>query len=384
MTRKAQHDTKFCKAAFWARLRGELHPFFPLRSVVTGLSILVALLAILAVAELILRSREAHDTEIAGPWEMENAIINANNGSKIIHERKLPIWSSTMFPYTGERRTSKRILALGDSFVWGDGYANINDTWWRQLQWELNRRGYWDVQVVGVGTGGAGTQGQLEWMRDQKLLEKTDPDMVLVGYVTNDAQMREASLKQLSGEMLASEERLLRSAFLDRILKPVLPRVTEDLQKKIVEKRFSRRPVTPDSAFPYWVWELKILDGHCLEAYTQLVEELGQYRKTMPCPLIFVTVPNFPDWKRYDIRFSRVRPLFKRAGIPFYETLRAFVAKEGSPRDVSPWKINPANSHPGIRSTAFAATQMADILERDYSECLGALAPPLQSAAAVV
>src|SRR5579859_4234108 len=118
-------------------------------------------------------------------WTRDNELINRNNSrfKNVITENDWT-WRSAGHPVPVERRTARRIMVISDSWVWGDGYANMNDIWWRQLARELRLRGYADVEVVGVGRRGASTHDELDQLR--KVFPKYRPDLVIMGYVTND------------------------------------------------------------------------------------------------------------------------------------------------------------------------------------------------------
>ena len=81
-----------------------------------------------------------------------------------------------------------KILVVGDSFVWGDGSTNLNQIWWNVMARELERRGY-DCQVYAAGLCRASTYDEFLWLKDTPLLEDIEPDLVIIGYVTNDTDM---------------------------------------------------------------------------------------------------------------------------------------------------------------------------------------------------
>jgi hypothetical protein len=127
-------------------------------------------------------------------WQQENERINENNFTKVRLAPDEWIWRSQGFPATEERRKAHRILVVGDSFVWGDGYVNANDIWWRQSN-ELRRRGM-PTSSDGARRRGASTRNELERLR--KVLPRYRPDLVIWSYVTNDAD--EGLVKQFDYE----------------------------------------------------------------------------------------------------------------------------------------------------------------------------------------
>ena len=258
----------------------------------------------------------------AQAWEVENRIINESNRRKRGSAEDDPVWRSKGFPVGDEKARGQRILVIGDSAAWGSGYANLNDVWWRQLQRALRRRGYWDVEVVAACRRKASIRDQLRWMRDGGLYERLRPDLILWGYRPSNADLG-------------------------------VPRTGS-----------------------YPEWELSLLTGPNFEAYQRVVEELGQFRRSIDVPLLVVTLPKQPSKEYFGPRFDKAKPLFERAGIPFHDLLGSMIAKyrRRKPWTLT-WSINPANGHPGTRATHFFAEAAADVLEADYAPALGPCSP---------
>lgn len=75
-----------------------------------------------------------------------------------------------------------RILAIGDSYTWGDGVGD-DDVWVRLLEQELARCG--PVEVINAGFVGRNTVGEADYLRDKG--PRLEPDLVLVGAEPGDA-----------------------------------------------------------------------------------------------------------------------------------------------------------------------------------------------------
>ena len=94
-------------------------------------------------------------------WLEENKKIVKMNFSKLQSNS----WSSknVIFKYADDTKlapkgNNKRIFVVGDSFIWGYGYSNLNHTWWKQLDRILKEKGYNDVEVVAAGIPGYNTK----------------------------------------------------------------------------------------------------------------------------------------------------------------------------------------------------------------------------------
>lgn len=318
-------------------------------------------------------------------WQQENDRINRNNKEKILTSGIVRnpaqgewIWRSKGFPVSQLAAKPKRILVMGDSFVWGSGYSNMNDIWWRQLQRELTRRGYEQVEVIAAGLSGASTHQELEQARN--LVPVYKPNLIIWGYVTNDPD--EGVIEQFNYKFV-NQDPIIRLIKTLRD-KGVFPRLNtllfEARSRKVAgtmdEKRFG---------YEYSQWQLKLLEGKNFELYKKTVKELGHFQVSSGIPGFVMTLPSYPDRAYFTPLYSKVIPLFKADKIAVYNILENFLKfYSGFNSDpiyatldpVYTWRINPANGHPGTTATHFYAEQAADILEADYPQVLGERTPP--------
>lgn len=310
-------------------------------------------------------------------WQQENARINENNFAKILLSPDEWIWRSQGFPTTEQRRKSHRILVVGDSFVWGDGYANMNDLWWRQLERELRRRGYDDVEVIGLGACGASTRQELDRLR--KVLPRYLPDLVIWGYVSNDAD--EGLVKQFDYERLNKDAVV---GYHDRQAeRGWLRRLNFQLEQRRREKLLRTLP-GPKRGYEYNDWELRLLEPANLAAYEKTLHEVSALMRDADTPYFFISLPNHPGEESFRVRYAPIKPIFATAGVPLVDVLDDFVAAYPSGTPLSNdlgWGINPANGHPGVVSTRFYAREAADLLERSYASVLGPRGAPETNAA---
>ncbi|MBM4201106.1 MAG: SGNH/GDSL hydrolase family protein, partial [Gammaproteobacteria bacterium] len=275
------------------------------------------------------------------------------------------VWRSAGFPVSKVKTFPFRILVMGDSFVWGDGYANFNDTLWRQLQRELAARGYHKVEVIAAGKNGASTQKQIQAAR--RILPDYAPDLVVWQYVTNDPDedlVRQFDPAFLDDDAIASGlQRLSAIGVFPNFCRQML-----DLRRRKVQN-----VLTPEvTGYGYEDWEYQILEGENFARYRETLAELASLQSESGKPFIMVPVPNSPDPNR-ERKYAPVRKAVTEAGIPWLETLPRLLrdtAALGSTSSVLEWGVNPVNAHPGIMVTHLIARQVADALERDHPEVL--------------
>lgn len=385
---------RHCRALWWGSFRGRMYPVLPLRALVYAVIGAVLFLISMGMMEWSLERRSrslVHDLQTASTeWMVENYNIQLMNNLKL-HDVTYdsPLWRSRAFKVdvTHAENSRHRILVIGDSFVWGDGYANMNDLWWRQLQRELNRRGYWDVEVSALGWCGAATQDEFYWLSKKDWVNKLKPDVIVWGYVANDPDTAIGStaynfcgrqVRQLFHKYRPVIQDSLREKGLgywgDRIA-VAFPLLTYQLNERLVNV-WEQRVASDTAGYPYANWELKLLEGANFEYYTRLLKEVRAFLDSNGTPCFFMTLPSYPSEAYFRPRHQAVAPEFKKAGLPFRDTLDAFLKEYPAESSLTKWGINPVNGHPGTRSAYFFARQAADILEKEYSNALGPKTPP--------
>ena len=287
-----------------------------------------------------------------------------------------PIWRSDSFP--GERTcpVTKRILVLGDSFVWGHGEANINHSWWRQLEAELKRRGHNNVQVIAAAMRGANTAVELRWARE--LASEYKPDAIIWSYVLNDpAELDYRTHKLIVPHMYDHPFVPGKPKYsgIQAALQLCFPNLFYQLMSRRTEN-YSRKMSNPETGLEWEAWELKILEGRNWEQYKNTIAQVSQYFQESKIPNFFVmlVMPNEP---RFRPRLQPVEALFKQNKIPYLNPLDDMVTwyKKKFPNSPSQpdfvLGVNPVDNHAGALANHFYAVKTADLLERQYKDCLG-------------
>lgn len=360
------------RALYWINVAGRPIPVLPLQSVV---GLLIALALIFAAAyvmdRLVLPAVEQMGAIESTDWSLDNQRINQNNSRKNYAKADNPVWRSKGHPVSEIPSRPVRILVMGDSFVWGDGYANVNDVWWRRLQRELERRGFGGVEVIGAGLCGWSTRDQLT--AAPTIVASYKPDLIIWGYVTNDPDEKVIKLTK-PPESQSTEETSKNGA---------LPHLAAQLDKAKVA--LVPESSDPTIAYTYNEWEQKLLTEPNLIPYRMTISELATYQKSTGLPGFVVTLPNAPNKDSFTRRYSPIAPLFESAGLTWVDTLPAFLdAYPGARTSLGgelQWGINPANGHPGTVSTHFYADQVSTYLQQNHADLLSrgrAPTPPTQ------
>lgn len=350
----------------------------PTISIIYALISLAIIVSVLLLVDRVFLPYMADQGKIVSQdWITDNSrIYDFMSGRNLANEQN-PTWRSASFPVPDVHPGDKRILVMGDSFVWGDGSANMNDIWWRRLQMELARRGYHNVQVISAGLCGAATHRELKWA--EKLVSIYKPDMIVWGYVTNDAE--EGS--EHSGQGIVKQISLPKDEAFDNFwgtatnLFPYFTQQLSGLRGKNMTLKYSG----PQYGYDYNTWTQKILEGPNFAQYQKTVQRLANFVKEAKIPSTVITL--CMPWES-PVIVDPVEKLFKADGLDYHNLLPVLgpwykrLASSGLAKGPLSLAVNPANGHPGVTLTNFYACQTADILEKSYPQVLGKKTPDSQ------
>jgi hypothetical protein len=354
-----------------AGLQANSVDLFPLAAIKYFLYSLLSVIAIAVLLDrIVLPELENRGILACENWRLQNEALSRHMLARNHGRYEDPLCFTYANPVSEKCPRSKRILVLGDSYVWGHGVSNWNHLWWRQLQLELNRRGY-DVEVIAAGICGANTHMELDWAPG--FLQKFHPDMIIWSYVINDP----IEFEKNKPPLVPAQPVITKTEYsgLAKLLHPLFP----NLVYHLVELRSDHfRAKNNDSKYGYkWeTWELRVLQGPNFEAYKQTVARLGKFVSESKIPQFVVTMPS-PDRERYQARLEPVKALFKQNKIVCLDLLDDMLAwyrknypgVQAKPELVV--GVCPVDNHPGPAATHFYARETADFLEKDYKDYLG-------------
>ncbi len=361
----------------FGRREWQVLPSVAVRGALMSLAIIVAGLFVLD--RLALPMLERRGLTAGADWQRHNALVVAEHRAKDTSapvDPALPI--ATRFGVRSwqghpvERRTEPRaesdpvrILVMGDSYVWGSPYLTLNHMWWRQLEMELVARGY-NVEVIAAGQSGASTRDQLAVAK--RVIPEYRPDLIIWGYVTNDAD--EGLVRQIS----QSQQSLPGFNRIKDAAARVWPRLVAKFDALRAHK-LAKAFTGPKYGYEYGEWELKLVEASNLAVYRETVRGVSDLMAQHQLPGCLLTLPSYPSTKHFAPRLDPIMPVWRDAGVPAFNALPAFVARYGEVADAGTdsiaWGINPADGHPGPRACRFLARQAVTILEQHFEERLG-------------
>lgn len=346
-----------------------------------SLSLALILFVSVVLDRLIIPALEDEGKIVSASWSDEDDFIyywaHARNKADLTVN---PVWHSNLWPVTEKSPKAHRILVLGDSFAWGHGYNNMNDIWWRQLARELSRRGFNDVEVIAAGMQGLNTR--LELVVAKKVIPKFKPDLIIWGYIPNDAdEMSRLKTEDFDQKLLFRPHRKngLLEAFkgLYPHLSYQLIALREAYLRKTRSGEFAKE--NPPN------WEFSLLSGENWKIYSKTLDSTAEYLNSLSIPSFIMLLPyecpgkvDFDAIKtHYDRVFPPIKKAFAERNIRVVDSYDTWVESAKSEANLKKqgvlwFGINPANAHPNRWATYAYGAHAANILEKDYSEILGA------------
>jgi hypothetical protein len=220
---------------------------------------------------------------------------------------------------------SRRVVVLGDSFVWGDGLA-YGQAWPKKLE-ALFAGQAPSVEVMSWGRQGWSTKDELEFLLTYG--KDFEIDLLIVGFVANDPDMGYSRPKLLDWR---------------RILGPgarLFPALTSILENRLNNILYS----SVLKGWGYPAWEQGLYSPENLTEYQGLLSDFAAACRDLNLPVLFVLTPTSHE-PYYGQLIDKAIPLFEAAGLDCFNLYPAVADELGRlPREAL--RAGPANPHPG-------------------------------------
>lgn len=243
-----------------------------------------------------------------------------------------------------------RIIALGDSTTAGNGIADLEDTFPKQLQRLLNSepKRNANYEVLNMGVGGYHTLQEVETLRVKGL--KYDPDLVLVTFCANDFNVH--SDGGVYASLLAARSKSSANGMYNELLR--LSRLAFVLHHRILAS-------APQEGESY---ETNILKGRTpVEAGLSLLSELQQKHGFVALVVILpVFVAPFDRYPAAQIYQEVVRSSANLSGIKVIDLEPDFARVDN---DAAKFSFD------GLHLNEYGETEMAKILLPIISSAVG-------------
>lgn len=314
--------------------------------------------------------------------------LERSPANKIIHpliRLSLPETMSTagnakdlIFPWVDDMprqdiydENTKRIVVLGDSFVWGHASLDRNEVFWRLLENELRAEGY-NVRFDAVASPGVSAYNEIDWLTKTDLIDVLKPDMILIGYVVNDPIEPRVDRRVLDRDLADETVKYIDTNTLvpfSSTLGKVLPAIYSKLSSYLTEKQLYKTDATY-----YLTGELTpILTGEVREYYEE--NFVGPLDALAAEKHVDVAVMHLPFSPNASLAKALVEPLpeiyAECENVRYYETIDAFQNDFADKKHAANYYVNAGDGHPGSATHFFYAQQLKQILLENYPDVLG-------------
>jgi lysophospholipase L1-like esterase len=232
-----------------------------------------------------------------------------------------------------------RILGIGDSFTFGTG-VRLEDLFLTRLAEHLEAEAPGRFEVINLGVMGFNTSHELHLLRNAGLA--LDPDLVVICYVLNDAEVLRPASKKHEGAApsMGSSERTPSLLF-------------DHLKERLRNRRAREAAVT------------RILADYADRApgfasVQHSLMEIGRLARETGIPVVLMIFPNMWELDEgypFAPAHAKVAAAAERAGIPALDLIDAFQGEDG----VSLW-VHPSNQHPNEEAHAIAGRALHEFL----------------------
>lgn len=298
-------------------------------ALVLGGTLLVVAMALEVAARLLLSG--SGDWYAAGPQRLAFLRDHVRRNADGFRDREF-----------GPRRPGMaRVLAVGDSFTFGDGIERVEATWPRVLEAELARRGV-ACEVLNLGVPGTNTAYQRDLLRRD--LPRLRPDGVVLGFVLNDPEPPGAN----------------RTAIPQRLYRPLLPlagldaRLTRALhsyawargKKNQILERLGGKETYADYVASLY------RPGAAWVAWERDARELVSLVRARGGFVVVAVFPLFADFERHAFRHeaNRAAAVFRSAGAEVVDLFPALATRPA--RELA---VSPSDAHPNEQAHATVA-----------------------------
>lgn len=300
-------------------------------------------------------------------WDRENTFINYH---LYLEEGVGPDITTIDERNDNFNEKAKRVLVIGDSFVWGDGVTDPGMTVGIRIQDELNamtKPG--QFMVINKGKSGASTYNHAEYFTPEKIKELA-PDIIIYAYYVNDT-VPNFNEKMICGDKdvcdqfspqtaptyrscIAGEDDYL-GKFIKKIIRPNYPslssrmlvRKCDAIYQKLLKTKLSDEELWSNNSLNPW-----------FSTWKQAVNTLAQNTKGIPTYMaeLYFNLPKVENDRE-------VLTVFKENGFKVIEMPGAIsLIKENGNAVLA---LNPVNSHSNSWLTKSYAQDIAKVVVSD-------------------
>lgn len=272
-----------------------------------------------------------------------------------------------------KKKGVKRILFIGDSFVWGFGNSNPNTLFYNRLKLLLKQEGYNDVEVYAIGSPGMSLADEMYlFVENNPMYDLIDPDLVIYCMVENDFELAEINIDGVQTLYFVDDYKLAHDMYNNIFWKGMeyfFPNLFNKLTSKITEKNVNDPDWVAKYGDEYGVgYEYRLFASVDDPKYARVFKEYGldKFKKISTDKFIFAMY-NYGAWG--EAFLNAAVPLIKESGIKYYDFREEF---EANYDPAEAYKLNlQGDSHPSEILHNEYAERLLSVLKEDYPEIIG-------------
>jgi len=264
------------------------------------------------------------------------------------------------FPTAAKADKEVRIVALGDSYTWGDGLADNADTWTsvleRDLKLELNK----NIDVINMGMRGLTTFNEYELFI--KAGQKFSPDLVIIQYLINDVLPSGPDLRRVGEDWMSKS--LRKNLIANERIHNSLGRLS--YLYSFVNDRYLTLQRKNAKSLTWHDLYKDDFSGFIMQK--NAIKAFGYWSAQNKIKVLFVLFPTFPsgtyttdNYPNADI-YKKVEDIARQNGLEVLNLIPVFTEKGG---DMGRFSISPADGHPNKEAAGIAAGAIKDHIEKN-------------------
>lgn len=256
---------------------------------------------------------------------------------------------------------TKNIVIIGDSFVWGQGSINRNELFWGLAEEQLRSEGY-NVRFYPVCMAGANAYEEIKWLTETSLTEDLSADMVIFGYMYNDAV-------PLTDDYIEIDDNIWDITPSLKGFSGIFPELSAGIEHLI----YSKKPFDIKTGKRFYIDGITPLVGVYREEYEKnFVSVLSDFVAEHDLPAVVMTLPNDPKSPLLKNMYKPLKSIYSSYdNIALYDCFNEYSHKFADKKHADNYQVNPADGHPGSASNKFFADYLCRYLKNDYSDVLG-------------
>lgn len=278
-----------------------------------------------------------------------------------------------------DKDDKKRILVIGDSFVWGSANPNINNLWWKLLYQKLKQNGYNDIEIFASAYWGYSTQDEYNnILSNEKLIKKVNPDLIIITWINNDLDIKDENGNYIYKDTWDYTYNLNNPKV--NIFRKLFPNIWDEIRNGIYANKQNKKMLNFFGKIFGYRWDIKLelqLQDKELKKYKEILNKIDKEIKSYDIPY-FYYMETFktnclPD-PILQLAISETKRVMDELNIKnYYKTsinqdLYEFIKNNDLSNDNL--IVNPRDTHPSSILTNYYADDVYNILQNEYQYIL--------------